>query len=150
MKSYQEHAGTDYLRQEPLTVTEALSREIKYTRKTRKGMLWDDPVIWLEKAVKRRDLVSVNHRLAGLLASYFDILFAFNRALHPGEKRLAHKAAALCERLPQDFQVDLQDVLHQSGLADQQFLVRLRDLLDHLDQWLVLDGFPVGSKDGSD
>jgi hypothetical protein len=103
----------------------------------------------IEKAVKRRDLVSVNHRLAGLLASYFDILFAFNRALHPGEKRLIQKAAALCERLPQDFQVDLKDVLHQSGLADRQFLARLRDLLDHLDQCLVLDGFSVGSADSS-
>ncbi len=39
-------------------------------------------------AVKRRDLVSVNHRLAALLASYFDVLFALNRELVPGEKRL--------------------------------------------------------------
>ena len=104
----------------------------------------------IEKAVKRGDLVSVNHRLAGLLASYFDIIFAFNRKLHPGEKRLAQKTVALCERLPQNFQVDLQEVLKQSGLADQQFLARLGDLLDHLDQLLALDGFSKGAIDSSD
>jgi hypothetical protein len=103
----------------------------------------------IEKAVKRGDLVSVNHRLAGLLASYFDILFAFNCKLHPGEKRLVQKTAALCARLPQDFQVDLQDVLNQSGVADRQFLARLGDLLDHLDQLLALDGFPIRSTDNS-
>jgi predicted nucleotidyltransferase len=103
----------------------------------------------IEKAVKRGDLVSVNHRLAGLLASYFDIIFAFNRELHPGEKRLIQKTLALCERLPQDFRVDLQDVLNHSGLADRQFLARLGDLLDHLDQLLALDGFSAGSKDSS-
>ena len=40
----------------------------------------------LKKAIHRKDLVSVNHRLAALLASYFDIIFAFNRQLHPGRK----------------------------------------------------------------
>ena len=103
----------------------------------------------IEKAVKRGDLVSVNHRLAGLLASYFDILFAFNRELHPGEKRLVEKTAALCERLPQDFKFDLKDVLNQSGLSDRQFLARLGDLLYHLDQYLALDGFSVSSTDSS-
>ena len=104
----------------------------------------------IEKAVKRGDLVSVNHRLAGLLASYFDIIFAFNRVLHPGEKRLVQKTVELCERLPKNFQVDLLDVLNQSGLANRQFLVHLGDLLDHLDQLLALDGFSAQSIDRSD
>jgi len=97
----------------------------------------------IEKAVKRGDLVSVNHRLAGLLASYFDIIFALNRQLHPGEKRLVQKTITSCEQLPQDFQVDLLDVLNQSGLADRQFLASVSDLLDHLDQLLEREGFPA-------
>jgi Domain of unknown function (DUF4037) len=40
----------------------------------------------IRKAAARGDLVSFNHRIAALVASYFDILFAVNRRLHPGEK----------------------------------------------------------------
>lgn len=52
----------------------------------------------LASAVARHDLVSINHRLAGLLASYTtDILFALNRQPHPGEKR---QVEALVRRCP--------------------------------------------------
>jgi hypothetical protein len=37
----------------------------------------------------------MNHRLAALLASAFDVLFALNRVPHPGEKRLLELAARL-------------------------------------------------------
>lgn len=54
----------------------------------------------LGRAMARGDWVSVNHRVAALLASYFDILFAVNRLPHPGEKRLLHIAATRCRRVP--------------------------------------------------
>jgi hypothetical protein len=95
----------------------------------------------LAKAVKRHDLISVNHRLAALLASYFDIIFALNRELHPGEKKLLNLAQARCTKLPVDLTADIAAVIHLSGTADETFLVNLTRLLDHLDQWLEQEGF---------
>jgi predicted nucleotidyltransferase len=54
----------------------------------------------LERAAARGDGVAVNHRAAAFLASAFDVLFAVNRATHPGEKRLLAHAAASCPRRP--------------------------------------------------
>lgn len=95
----------------------------------------------LAKAVKRKDLVSVNHRLAPLLASYFDIIFALNRELHPGEKRLLNLALTRCSTLPVNMAEDITMVIHSSISADQTFLGYLTNLLDHLDQWLEKEGF---------
>jgi len=97
----------------------------------------------IEKAVKRGDLVSVNHRLAGLLASYFDIVFAINRELHPGEKRLVQKAVKSCEKIPEDMQTELQEVLALSAVGDSELLVKVTRLLDHLDYLLIEEGFSL-------
>ncbi|ULH14015.1 DUF4037 domain-containing protein (plasmid) [Deinococcus sp. KNUC1210] len=45
--------------------------------------------------VQRHDLVIVNGVLAKVLDSYFDVLYALNRAYHPGNKRLLTLAADL-------------------------------------------------------
>lgn len=50
----------------------------------------------IEKAITRNDGVSVHHRSAALLASWFDVLFAVNRVPHPGEKRLIAVARVEC------------------------------------------------------
>lgn len=54
----------------------------------------------IDLAVGRNDPVSVNHRIAALLASIFDIVFALTRTLHPGEKRQLAWIATLGERVP--------------------------------------------------
>lgn len=95
----------------------------------------------LEKAVQRGDWVNVNHRLAALLASYFDILFALNRLLHPGEKRLLGFAAINCERQPVGMEEDIELLL--STAADPACLGHLTRLLDRLDELLKQEGFAV-------
>jgi hypothetical protein len=65
----------------------------------------------LSCAVDRGDTVSVQHRTSALLASYFDVLFAFNRVLHPGEKRLLTIARAECAEVPNGFEEDVRRLL---------------------------------------
>ena len=94
----------------------------------------------IEKAAKRRDLVSINHRLAALLASYFDILFALNRQLHPGEKRLVEFAVNHCKQIPANMEADIASILQFTEADIPDLPTRVTHLLDQLDQLLVTEG----------
>jgi Phosphatidylinositol kinase and protein kinases of the PI-3 kinase family len=59
------------------------------------------------KAIKREDLVSIQHRTTEFLASYFDIIFALNKMTHPGEKRLLSICKKECRILPKNFEKNL-------------------------------------------
>lgn len=61
----------------------------------------------INKAVKRGDLVSVNHRTAAFMESYFDVLFALNECTHPGEKRLISLCKKNCSILPKNFEENI-------------------------------------------
>lgn len=67
----------------------------------------------IEKAVIRNDTVSINHRIAAFLASYFDIIFAVNELFHPGEKRLVQYAKNNCNKLPEKFEENIFKLLLQ-------------------------------------
>jgi len=57
------------------------------------------------EAVDRNDVVTINHLIHVIFNSYFDILFALNRELHPGGKRLLAYAEELehqTERMRED------------------------------------------------
>jgi hypothetical protein len=90
----------------------------------------------LAKAARRGDLVSVNHRLAGLLAGYSDILFAVNRVPHPGEKRLLEAAVARCPRLPVEMAADVTGLLESATTDLAGLPARVDRLLDRLDALL--------------
>lgn len=99
--------------------------------------------VQVASAARRGDLVSVNHRLAGLLASYFDVLFALNRATHPGEKRLVQAACAL-PLVPVGMADDVADVLRTAGTDLDGLPVRVDRLLDRLDVLLERAGAHPG------
>lgn len=64
--------------------------------------------VQIAKAVKRNDMVSINHRITEFLASYFDVIFALNELTHPGEKRLIVLCEKQCKKLPVNFRENLQ------------------------------------------
>ncbi len=66
--------------------------------------------VQIAKAVNRNDMVSINHRIAEFLASYFDVIFAYNELTHPGEKRLMAFCERQCEKLPADFRRNMEQL----------------------------------------
>jgi hypothetical protein len=88
----------------------------------------------LEHALERADMVSVQHRITAVLTSYFDILFAVNKELHPGEKRLIEYAARL-PKTPKHFPDDVQALI-TSVCAPEQTLPAFHRLVDGLDALL--------------
>ena len=95
----------------------------------------------IEKAIRRNDSISLNHRAAALLASYFDVLFALNRLPNPGEKRLLETASASCAKVPGEMVNQVEGVLRAVSLADQSLVARIEELVDSLDQLLLEEGF---------
>jgi hypothetical protein len=71
-----------------------------------------------------------------MVASYFDILFAANRQLHPGEKRLTALAQELCPARPATMKCDLAAVLARSG-STAEVVQPVTRLLDQLDGFLA-------------
>lgn len=99
----------------------------------------------IEKASRRADRVSQNHRVAALLASYFDVVFALNRVLHPGEKRLVAWAEAQCRRLPVGMAGSIEAVLQAACQVDGSLPAAVHALIDPLDELLREEGFDPAS-----
>ncbi len=92
----------------------------------------------IKRAAERGDVVSVNHRIAALLASYFDILFAINRQLHPGEKRLLSIAEAHCALRPPHMRRNVVSLIGAVTERPEKIVKHTNELLDELDE--VLEG----------
>ncbi len=98
----------------------------------------------IQNAVRRHDAVSVNHRVAALLASYFDVLFALNAIPHPGEKRLLEIAAERCAKRPPAMREQVEAVLRATADADEALVHAIDRLIDDLDELLLQEGFDLG------
>ncbi|HOV15110.1 MAG TPA: DUF4037 domain-containing protein, partial [Spirochaetota bacterium] len=64
----------------------------------------------IKVAINRDDIVSINHRVAAFLASYFDILFAINKTGNPGEKKLIKIVNEQCKIVPKDFNENINSL----------------------------------------
>lgn len=106
LKSLQEKLNCDY------------PKELQHNIIKRNMMLMKDKPFasyyeQIEKAIIRKDITSINHRIAAFVASYFDVIFALNKQLHPGEKRLIDFALTNCKILPNEFEDNLQNLFIQ-------------------------------------
>ncbi len=86
------------------------------------------------KALNRQDLVSVNHRLAAFIESYFDVIFALNELPHPGEKRMVTYALEFCFILPKNFKENIDLLLKSSFTNKEVFIKTLEEVIHQLEE----------------
>lgn len=90
----------------------------------------------IRKAVKRNDLVSMNHRTAAFMESYFDVIFALNEQTHPGEKRLIRLAKERCAILPNHFEENIQKLYSNLFVNPEAAVAVLEEMIVELKQIL--------------
>lgn len=79
--------------------------------------------VQIAKAAKRKDLVSVNHRVTEFLASYFDLLFALNEKTHIGEKRLVEWCKNNCTILPENFEKNINKLFQHMYCENENIII---------------------------
>ena len=84
------------------------------------------------KAVKRQDEVSICHRTAAFMESYFDILWALNEKTHPGEKRLVSLCTENCQILPANFQENIRILYRDLFTSPENTQANLAKIVDEL------------------
>ena len=129
-KALQERAGQPYPEQLKRAI---VAKNHPILRSTMSSYLHQ-----IELALARHDEISVNHRAAAMLASYFDIVFAVNGQPHPGEKRLLQFARTLCAKLPSEMEERVGAFL---SLPSGRILEFANTMLNGLDDLLSGAGF---------
>ena len=86
----------------------------------------------LKKANGRNDRVSVVHRTAAFLESYFDVIFALNKQTHPGEKRLIELCARNCKILPDRFEENLNRLFDDMLTHGDKLTEDLNEIISEL------------------
>ena len=98
----------------------------------------------IEKALKRQDLLSINHRNSEFFASYFDLLLALNEQTHPGEKRMLEFAKTNCTLLPQHFEENIQTYFQKLYTEPAEAINLINQLVTTIKEIIpqeMIDGF---------
>ena len=133
LKDMKDKIGTDY----PEELRENIIRRNMLLLQDKPFSSYSEQIA---KAVKRKDSVSIIHRTAAFLESYFDIIFAVNGLLHPGEKRLVGYALKNCRALPEGFENNINALL-SSMSSDKDSLPRITEtMVQELKKTLVSEG----------
>lgn len=91
----------------------------------------------LALAVERNDVIHVHHRIDMMLACYFDIVFALNRKLHPGDKRMLEVTAEF-EHKPEGMKGDVTGLLKEKDFT--KLKGKVDQLIDRLEKLLKEQG----------
>ena len=95
------------------------------------------------KSIERNDPVSLNHRIAAFLASYFDILFAINRVPHPGEKRLLDIVEESCSKYPANMRSDVTRLTQATNVSSDEAMQIVGDIVNNLETLLKNENFRI-------
>ena len=90
-------------------------------------------IFQMRKAVLRQDRVALNQVMAKFFASYFDIVFAINEKLHPGEKKLVDYVKTRCDWIPNNFESRINTVLSLAAQAEESLEAEVNLMIDELD-----------------
>ncbi len=96
----------------------------------------------VEKAKKRNDILSINHRSSAYFEMYFDIVFALNRVTHPGEKRMLEIASAL-EITPIGMKDDIKEYFDSLFVDNMDSISVLRRLSENIYNLLLEKGYSL-------
>ena len=90
--------------------------------------------VQIAKAIKRNDIISINHRVAAFMESYFDVIFAVNELTHPGEKRLIQICRESCKILPAYFEENLNKLFEDLFLRKDSVAEDLANIIGRLQE----------------
>lgn len=94
----------------------------------------------IEKACKRDDLLSMNHRSAAYFEIYFDIIFALNRVTHPGEKKMLEIAKGL-DLIPSNMGEDIKEYFEFLFVDNKVSLKILEVISEKIYDLLIDNGY---------
>lgn len=85
-------------------------------------------------AIETGDVVNAQRKVSQWLANYFDVLFAANRTLHPGEKRLIVWVERECSVLPDNFRRDVERLVESCSQRSAEAVQLMEVMVARLDE----------------